>query len=70
MRTASSSSIARRRAVAPGRASVHEQRFLDLVADREDRVERGHRLLKDQRDLRAADVLHLAFAKRAADRAP
>ena len=41
------------------------QRFFDLVADGEDRIERGHRFLKDQRDLRAADALHLALAERA-----
>src|SRR6266699_3354716 len=33
--------------------------FADLLADREDRVQRGHRLLKDHRDLVAADVANL-----------
>src|SRR3990172_1900698 len=34
-------------------------RLADLVADGEDRIERGHRLLKDHRDLVAADLAHL-----------
>jgi hypothetical protein len=34
-------------------------RLADLVADGEDRIERGHRLLKDHRDLVAADFAHL-----------
>ena len=33
----------------------------DLPADRQHRVERGHRLLKDHRDLVAADLAHLAL---------
>ena len=43
-----SSSIARCRAVAARRPPVDAQRLLDLVADREDRVERRHRLLEDR----------------------
>ena len=35
---------------------VQPDRLADLVADREDRVQRGHRLLKDHRDLVAADA--------------
>ena len=35
----------------------------DLAADGEDRVERGHRLLEDHRDLRAANMAHLGFAE-------
>ena len=49
---------------APRRASMDEQRFGDLIADREDRVERGHRFLKDQRDLRAANRAHVALVER------
>ena len=58
MRTASSSSIAFAARLAPRRAAVDEQRFRDLIADREHRVERGHRLLEDQRDLGAAHRAH------------
>ena len=43
------------------RAAVHEQRFGDLIADREHRVERRHRLLEDERDLGAAHLPHLAL---------
>ena len=39
-------------------ALVQPDRFADLVADREDRIERGHRLLEDHRDLGAADAAH------------
>ncbi len=38
---------------------VDEQRLHDLLADREHRVERGHRLLEDHRDVAAADRAHL-----------
>jgi len=44
---------------------VDPQRLLDLAADREDRVECGHRLLEDQRDLGAADLPHRPFVERA-----
>ena len=64
MLTASSSSTARVARGPPARDAVHHQRLLDLVADGEDRVERGHRLLEDQRDLGAADLLHLALVQR------
>ncbi len=40
---------------------MEPQRLGDLVADRQHRIERGHRLLKDHRDLVAADVSHLGF---------
>ena len=46
------------------RASVNAQRLLDLIPDRVDRVERGHRLLEDEADLGAAHVLHLALGQR------
>jgi hypothetical protein len=35
----------------------------DLLADAEDRVERGHRLLEDHRDVAAADGLHLRLGQ-------
>ena len=38
--------------------------FGDLVADREDRIERAHRLLEDHADAAAADLPHGGFAKR------
>ena len=38
---------------------MHGDRLGDLVADREERIERGHRLLEDHGDLVAADRLHL-----------
>ena len=41
---------------------VEPHRLGDLVADREDRVERRHRLLEDHRDLVAADLAHLVVA--------
>jgi hypothetical protein len=38
--------------------AVQRERLADLVADRMQRRERGHRLLEDDRDAPAADVLH------------
>src|SRR3954447_21951748 len=35
----------------------------DLVADRVDRIERGHRLLEHDRDLAGADLVHLGRAE-------
>ena len=35
----------------------------DLAADGEDRIERGHRLLEDHRDPRAANRAHLGLAQ-------
>src|SRR5436305_1517562 len=40
---------------------MEDYRLHDLCADREDRVERRHRLLKDHADVAAADRLHLAL---------
>ena len=40
-------------------AEMDEQRLHDLQADRQDRIERGHRLLEDHRDVAAADLAHL-----------
>ena len=48
----------------PGRQTMHEHRLRDLIADCEDRVERGHGLLEDQRNPGATDLPHLAFGKR------
>ena len=48
----------------PRRAAVDDDRLGDLVADGEHRVERGHRLLEDQRDAGAAHLPHLAFRER------
>ena len=42
---------------------VQPQRFGDLVADRQHRVERGHRLLKDHRNVVAADIAHFVFVE-------
>ena len=42
---------------------VREDRLRDLRPDLQGRVQRGHRVLEDHRDLVAADVLHLAFRK-------
>ena len=54
----------RRTSVAPRRAAVDEERFSDLIADREDGVESRHRLLKNQRDLGAANRAQFGFGKR------
>ena len=45
--------------VARRQALVKLQRLADLPADRQHRVEAGHRLLEDHRDRVAADVAHL-----------
>ena len=42
---------------------VQLDRFADLIADGENRIERGHRLLEDHRDLVAADFAHLFIAE-------
>src|SRR5437762_6433698 len=38
---------------------MHADRLGHLIADREERVQRGHRVLQDHRDPAAADLLHL-----------
>ena len=38
---------------------VQLDRFADLIADGKNRIERGHRLLEDHRDLVASDLAHL-----------
>ena len=50
--------------VAARRAAVYPQRLFDLVADREDRVERRHRLLEHEADLGAAHALQFALGQR------
>ena len=50
--------------LAPGRTTVDDERLRNLVADREHRVQGGHRLLKNEPDLGAANRLHLAFGQR------
>src|SRR5437763_6013671 len=42
---------------------MHEDRFRDLIPDGENRIERRHRLLKDQRNPGAAHRLHVALAR-------
>ena len=56
----SSASCLREPEVQPGRLG-------DLLADREDGVERGHRILEDHRDVVAADLAHLGLAPWSAD---
>ncbi len=51
---------ARASLAAPG-PLMEPNRLADLAADRENRIQRGHRLLKDHRDLRAANRAHLRF---------
>ncbi len=43
---------------------VQHQWLGNLVANRQDRVERGHRILEDHRDPVSADVAHLAVIQR------
>src|SRR5258706_10764586 len=45
-------------------AQVLAQHLADLEADAEHRIERGHRLLEDHRDLGAAQLLHLPPSNR------
>ena len=44
-------------------ALVQDDRFHDLRADGEHRVQRRHRLLEDHADVAAADRLHLPFGQ-------
>jgi hypothetical protein len=56
----------------PRHRLVQLQRLLDLVADRVDRRQRGHRFLEDHRDATAAQRAHLAavgIERRDVDRA-
>ena len=45
------------------RLSMHSQRFDNLGADREHWIERCHRLLENEADLRASDGAHVALAE-------
>ena len=45
------------------RVLMEDDRFHDLRADGEHRVQRGHRLLKDHADVAAADRLHLPLGQ-------
>jgi hypothetical protein len=47
---------------------VLAQHLGDLAAHRVDRIERGHRLLEDDRDLAGADLVH--FIRRQRDQVP
>ncbi len=46
---------------AEGKAAMGDEHFGDLLADRQRRIEAGHRLLKDHRDPVAANVAHFPF---------
>jgi hypothetical protein len=48
----------------PGKVQVTAERLRDLRPDRQRRIERGHRILEDHRDLQAPDVLHLPALQR------
>jgi hypothetical protein len=52
------------RARAVEAAMVQTSALRDLVADREDRVQRRHRLLEDHRDVAPADLAHLVLGQR------
>ena len=43
---------------------MQPQHFGDLESDRQHRVQRGHRLLEDHRDLVAPDAARLGFGQR------
>ena len=64
MPTCVSSSSVRARAIGPLMPLCSEQDLADLRLDRVQRIERGHRLLEDDRDVVAADLAHLAFGRR------
>ena len=57
-----------RRRLLVGHLQMDEQRLHHLLADRQDRVERGHRLLEDHRDVAAAHLAHLLVGERRAGR--
>ena len=52
---------ARRRA---GEAAMQQQNLADLLLDRVQRIERGHRLLEHDGDVVAAHAPHVAFGER------
>ena len=47
-----------------GQAAMQQQNLADLLLDRVQRIERGHRLLEHDGDVVAAHLPHLAFAER------
>ncbi len=49
------------RQAASRQVRMEPQHFLDLPADREYRIQRGHRLLEDDRDVLAADLAQFVF---------
>ncbi len=55
--------MARRCASVAGHATVLFQRLGDLAADRQHRIERGHRLLEHHADLTTADLAHFCSRK-------
>ena len=57
--------IARSRAALRPSRSCSAEHLDDLRADRMERIQRGHRLLEDHRDLAAAHRAHLRLAERA-----
>ena len=65
-----SSSMIRARAARPVRPAMQKQDLADLLLDRVQRIERGHRLLEDDRDVVAAHLAHLALAHASAVRGP
>src|SRR4026209_2216657 len=48
---------------APRRPAVNEQGLFDLASNREDRIQRRHWFLKDQRNLCSTNFLHLPFSQ-------
>ncbi len=52
-----------RRRLLVGHFEVNLQGLHHLLADREHRIERGHRLLEDHRDVAAALLAHLLFGE-------
>ena len=70
MRTRSSRRSASVRASASALVLMQRDRLGDLVADREHRVQRRHRLLEDHRDVGAADRAHRRVRRRLRGRAP
>ena len=63
MPTSSSSATARSQAARRPSPPVDAERLGDLAPDREDRIERGHGLLEDHRETRAAQRPHLALGQ-------
>ena len=53
-----------------GDALVEQENFADLLLDGVQRIERGHRLLEDDRDIVAAHVAHFALPATAAGPGP